>query len=140
MIYINNKYILLEKIGIGSFGTIYKGENIRTKEKVAIKIEPIHNETKLLKNESKIYNYLSGNKGIPTVKWFGKDDENYYINMDNSNAFIFVVDEEEYSNNNEDEDDSDTMLEPNENTIFRADAEDELDEEENDNDELDSVS
>jgi cell fate (sporulation/competence/biofilm development) regulator YlbF (YheA/YmcA/DUF963 family) len=67
-------------------------------------------------------------------------DENYYINMDNSNTFIFVVDEEEYSNNNEDEDDSDTILEPNENTIFRADAEDELDEEENDNDELDSVS
>ena len=64
-------------------------------------------------------------------------DENYYINVDNSNTFIFVVDEEEYSNAAENED---TILEPNENTIFRADAEDELDEEENYNDEVDSVS
>ena len=55
---INNKYKLIEKIGSGSFGSIFKGENIRTKEKVAIKLEPIKNETKMLKNESIIYQYL----------------------------------------------------------------------------------
>ena len=48
---INNKYKLLEKIGEGSFGSIYKGENIRTNEYVAIKIEPIQNNYKLLKNK-----------------------------------------------------------------------------------------
>ena len=58
---IGNKYILLEQIGEGSFGSIYKGENIRTKEKVAIKIESIKDETKLLKNESSIYQYLLNN-------------------------------------------------------------------------------
>jgi len=82
MIYINNKYILLEKIGVGSFGSIYKGENIRTKEKVAIKIEDIRNETKLLKNESIIYTHLQKNNsniGIPQFKWFGKDELNYYM-------------------------------------------------------------
>jgi serine/threonine protein kinase len=36
---INNKYKIIEKIGEGSFGSIYKGENIRTNEFVAIKIE-----------------------------------------------------------------------------------------------------
>ena len=76
---IGNKYILLEQIGEGSFGSIYKGENIRTKEKVAIKIESIKDDTKLLKNESSIYQYLLNNHGIPSVKWFGKDAHNYYM-------------------------------------------------------------
>ena len=59
-------------------------------------------------------------------------DENFYI-TNNSNTFIFLVDEEEYSNNNnddedeDDEDEDDTIPEPTENTIIRTDAEDELD-------------
>lgn len=76
---INKKYILLEKIGSGSFGSIYKGQNIRTKEFVAIKMEPIEYSLKLLKNESKIYQYLNGVNGIPNVKWYGKDTTNYYM-------------------------------------------------------------
>ena len=76
---IANKYKLLEKIGEGAFGSIYKGENIRTQELVAIKIEPIINDLKLLKNESCIYQYLINNEGIPNVKWFGKDKINYYM-------------------------------------------------------------
>lgn len=76
---INKKYLILNKIGNGSFGSIYKGQNVRTKEYVAIKIEPIINEFKLLKNEAKIYQYLNGCYGIPNVKWFGKDSINYYI-------------------------------------------------------------
>ena len=76
---INNKYVIIHKIGEGSFGTIYKCQNIRTKEYVAIKVEPIENGTKLLKNESKIYTYLGVCEGIPSVKWFGKDALNYYM-------------------------------------------------------------
>ena len=76
---INNKYKLINEIGKGSFGTIYKGENIRTREKVAIKVETIEHGTYLLKNESIIYRYLNNMAGIPSVKWFGKDDDNYYM-------------------------------------------------------------
>jgi len=76
---INKKYIITNKIGSGSFGSIYKGQNIRTKEYVAIKIERIIDDLKLLKNESKIYHYLNGCLGIPIVKWFGKDDNYYYM-------------------------------------------------------------
>jgi casein kinase I family protein HRR25 len=76
---INKKYRIIEKIGEGSFGLIYKGENIRTRELVAIKIEPIEHELKLLKNESIIYQFLSNVQGIPSVKWFGKDEKNYYM-------------------------------------------------------------
>ena len=76
---INNKYKIIEKLGAGCFGEIYKGENIRTKEHVAIKVEPIANNLKLLKNESVVYQYLVGTTGVPNVKWFGKDDVNYYM-------------------------------------------------------------
>jgi len=78
---INNKYKLISKLGSGSFGSIYKGENIRTKEFVAIKIEPLDANLKLLKNESSIYNYLKkyNFSGIPQLKWYGLDNKNYYM-------------------------------------------------------------
>lgn len=76
---INKKYRLIEKIGEGSFGLIYKGENVRTREYVAIKVEPIEKDLKLLKNESVIYQYLNNIEGVPFVKWFGKDEKNYYM-------------------------------------------------------------
>ena len=37
---LGNKYQLLAKLSQGSFGQVYKGENIRTGEPVAIKTEP----------------------------------------------------------------------------------------------------
>jgi casein kinase I family protein HRR25 len=76
---INNKYKIIKQIGSGTFGSIYKGQNIRTNEYVAIKIESIKHEFKLLKNESIIYQYLKDCSSIPFVKWFGKDDNNYYM-------------------------------------------------------------
>ena len=79
---IGNKYKKIKLIGKGSFGNIYIGENIRTQEYVAIKVEPIINELKLLKNESKIYHYLSDCKSIPKLKWFGLDSTNYYMVID----------------------------------------------------------
>jgi serine/threonine protein kinase len=76
---INNKYKIVEELGEGSFGKIYKGENIRTNELVAIKIETIQNGNKLLKNESIIYQYLINTPGVPQIKWFGKDFDYYYM-------------------------------------------------------------
>jgi serine/threonine protein kinase len=78
-IVVNRKYNLIEKIGGGAFGSVYKGQNIRTNEFVAIKVEPIEGGVNLLKNESIIYQYLQNCSGVPTVKWFGKDDTNYYM-------------------------------------------------------------
>jgi serine/threonine protein kinase len=76
---IANKYDLISKIGAGAFGSIYKGQNVRTGEPVAIKVEPLKHETNLLKNEARIYQYLKGGVGIPQVKWFGVDDANNYM-------------------------------------------------------------
>lgn len=76
-----NKYEIINKLGKGSFGEIYKGINIRTKTTVAIKVEKIH-EFSLLKNETKIYQYLNGIKGIPNILLFGKDEICYYMVVD----------------------------------------------------------
>lgn len=77
---IANKYKIIEKLGSGEFGTIFKGENIRTKEQIAIKLEYKSLETNMLKRETQIYKYLGKAIGIPTVKWFGiYDDYNYMV-------------------------------------------------------------
>lgn len=77
---IANKYRLIERLGNGGFGTIFKGENIRTKEFVAIKIELNSSFTKMLKREAQIYQYLGKAPGIPQVKWYGiTDDYNYMV-------------------------------------------------------------
>jgi len=71
---IANKYKIIEKLGNGEYGTIFKGENIRTKEFVAIKMEPVNSEIKTLKRETQIYQYLGKAQGIPTVKWYGTEN------------------------------------------------------------------
>jgi serine/threonine protein kinase len=79
---IGNKYKLIKQIGSGSFGSIFEGNNIRTNEKVAIKIELISDELKLLKHESNIYRLLTNVDGVPKIKWYGKDNLYYYMVID----------------------------------------------------------
>lgn len=66
-----NKYEILEKLGEGSFGAVYRGINVHTNNPVAIKMESVNSPAKLLKNETKIYHYLGAMPGIPELKWFG---------------------------------------------------------------------
>ena len=81
-IIVGNKYKIIKQIGSGSFGSIFEGMNVRTSEKVAIKIELISDDLKLLKHESNIYRILSTVDGIPKIKWYGKDETNYYMVID----------------------------------------------------------
>ena len=76
---LGNKYQLLAKLSQGSFGQVYKGENIRTGEPVAIKTEPKNSGTKSLKAEAKIYQYLAKLDGFPQLKWYGSTEKVTYL-------------------------------------------------------------
>ena len=70
-ILIFKKYSLIRNIGGGAFGTVFLGENVWTKEKVAIKIEERNKARTTLEREALILYYLKG-PGLPEVKSFGK--------------------------------------------------------------------
>uniref|UniRef100_A0A7S2TMT9 Casein kinase I n=1 Tax=Lotharella oceanica TaxID=641309 RepID=A0A7S2TMT9_9EUKA len=65
------KYKMKHKIGSGSFGDIYLGENVRTKEPVAIKLENKSTKYPQLMYEYKVYRALESGTGIPNVHWCG---------------------------------------------------------------------
>ena len=72
-IVIANKYILLQKIGSGKFGVVYKGIHKKTQQNVAIKMENRDQEMPSIKHESIILNHLyrKGCRDIPFVLWYG---------------------------------------------------------------------
>lgn len=77
----NSVYEIIEKIGSGQFGIVYKGINKITKEEVAIKVEN-KQTTKLLKREANIYLLLSKEEEFPKLKWYGSSEVIYYMVID----------------------------------------------------------
>jgi len=78
---INTTYKILEEIGAGQFGIVYKGVNKITEEEVAIKVEN-KQKTKLLKREANIYLLLTKEEGFPKLKWYGSSETVYYMVID----------------------------------------------------------
>jgi serine/threonine protein kinase len=97
---IAHKYKLIEKINEGSFGSIFKAENIRTKEMVAIKFENKSEQMKSLKNEARIYQYLGKLNGFPQLKTFGTTGNvNYLVLNLLGNSLVDVIEHQELSLN-----------------------------------------
>ena len=72
------QFIVKKKIGAGSFGEIFLGENQQTKEPVAIKLEPIKSRSPQLFYESKLYTILASGICIPRSYWYGSES-NYNV-------------------------------------------------------------
>lgn len=68
------KFRLIKKIGSGSFGIIYVGQNIATGEEVAIKLEEVRARHPQLFYESKLCRYLQGGVGIPNIYYYGMEN------------------------------------------------------------------
>jgi serine/threonine protein kinase len=77
-----HKYVCLEKLGNGRFGSVYKGEHETTKQFVAIKIEP-RQQIQTIKHETVMLNYLHSKlcKHIPKIHWFGVFGHNLSLVM-----------------------------------------------------------
>lgn len=79
---VGEKYALIKRLGVGSFGEIYFGIDIKeppnsNKRLVAIKIEKRDDiKPQLLNFEGKLYRYLyQDKKGIPKIYWSGVQDD-----------------------------------------------------------------
>ena len=68
-----SKYKLIRKIGAGSFGQIYIGEDISTHKQVAVKLESTKNQSPQLPYESKLYNVFSGCCSVPKLYFYGSE-------------------------------------------------------------------
>ena len=64
---VNNRYIIGEKLGSGSFGTIYSAVDNQTNNKVALKLESSKSDHLQLNAEKTIYKKLQGSVGIPQI-------------------------------------------------------------------------
>ncbi|CAI5454695.1 unnamed protein product [Caenorhabditis angaria] len=72
---VGNKFRLGRKIGSGSFGDIYLGQNIQTNEEVAVKLECVKSKHPQLHIESRLYRIMLGGIGIPEVRWCGLEGD-----------------------------------------------------------------
>ena len=79
---INERYVFEKKIGSGSFGSVFRGKNIISEDKVAIKFEASSVEMPTLLWESKMLNHLSGIPGVVKLRYFGTESNKNIIVMD----------------------------------------------------------
>jgi serine/threonine protein kinase len=79
---INERYVFEKKIGSGSFGCVYRGRNVISEDKVAIKFEASSVEMPTLLWESKMLNHLVGIPGVVKLRYFGTEANKNIIVMD----------------------------------------------------------
>ena len=86
MTIINQRYKLIDKIGSGCFGTIFKAKDIQNDIYVAVKIESKKSKKKRLSHEIRIYQNLISSKYhshfIPRILWYGNNENHNFLVME----------------------------------------------------------
>ncbi|KAI9018609.1 kinase-like domain-containing protein [Phycomyces nitens] len=72
---IGDQWLVLAKIGWGSFGEVFKVQDIHTGMRYAIKRESHDVRNPQLKHESLVYDALFPGPGIPQCHWYGQHDD-----------------------------------------------------------------
>ncbi|KAI6014210.1 kinase-like domain-containing protein [Pisolithus marmoratus] len=84
---IDGKYALKEKLGTGSYATVYHVQDIITKQTVAIKLEPTTCKPTAhqthLEHEYQVLSELGGATGLPQPIWFGREGSYQVMVIDN---------------------------------------------------------
>ncbi|CAD8166792.1 unnamed protein product [Paramecium octaurelia] len=76
---INNTYITKKRISSGSFGVVYMGQDINTRNFVAIKVDKENKEDSSLQREADILRKLQHLKHIPKLYWSGREGDSTYL-------------------------------------------------------------
>jgi serine/threonine protein kinase len=70
------KYVIRDCIGSGAFGEVWSADTVNTGEMVAVKMERIQgNPAPTLQYESRVLQLLQGARGIPRLRYFGRNDD-----------------------------------------------------------------
>ena len=79
---LKSRFRLRSRIGKGSFGLVYSGEDATTGREIAIKMnsDPLHSY--LHEREVEVYRTVSGAVGFPTMYDCGTDNDSEFIVMD----------------------------------------------------------
>lgn len=72
-ILLGGRFKIGQKIGRGAFGAIYRGIDLLTLQKVAVKLEPARTKQPQLEYEARVYDVLSNSVGIPEIHWYGTE-------------------------------------------------------------------
>lgn len=78
---VGNKYYLKERLGSGSFGTIYKGYTIDSNAPVAVKVEKYTPDNSTLYHEARVLSELIDGFGFPHLLFFTREDQFSYMVM-----------------------------------------------------------
>ena len=57
---VGGKFKICKKLGKGAFGEIYQGQNLKTGEEVAIKLEKTDTDSPMLLYEANLYKRMGG--------------------------------------------------------------------------------
>ncbi|OHS94783.1 hypothetical protein TRFO_39038 [Tritrichomonas foetus] len=75
-------YTILNRIGSGSFGTIYLCEHNETHKQYAAKVESVSTKIPQLSFESRLYKLIAGGNNIAKTHWQGVVNNNNVVVMD----------------------------------------------------------
>ncbi|KAG1852330.1 hypothetical protein C8R48DRAFT_749820 [Suillus tomentosus] len=70
---VDGRFRLGDILGSGSYGVVYHARNIINDDELAVKLEPLINNSSSLEQEYNILKELEGGVGIPHAIWFGRE-------------------------------------------------------------------
>ncbi|KAG2132120.1 kinase-like domain-containing protein [Suillus bovinus] len=79
---IDGGFRLKDILGSGSYAVVYCAQNFLNDDIVAIKLEPVTNNTSSVECEHNILKQLEGGVGIPCALWFGWESTHYALALD----------------------------------------------------------
>ncbi|KAG1779889.1 casein kinase I isoform alpha-like protein [Suillus placidus] len=79
---VDGRFRLGDPLGSGTYGVVYRARNIINDTDLAVKLEPLTNNSSSLEHEYHILKQLESGVGIPHVIWFGREATYHALALD----------------------------------------------------------